>query len=215
MPDFQLSLAIGREGQNARLAARLTGWRIDIHSDAEATERRPRPAADGAPGRATRPSARSRLARGRPVDDGIRCCARSRVPSASRVRIANLHRVPAAGGGHRVAPRRRGAGDSRPADRSAPGHRPRARGRMSCRSSRIRGVGHPAGAHGCIPTRGASISRSGVGRSRGPCGSPARSTRRRCASTSSSGATSGTELSRAKRRPARLVKVSRRAMGTR
>ncbi len=34
--DFQLSLAIGREGQNARLAARLTGWRIDIHSDAEA-----------------------------------------------------------------------------------------------------------------------------------------------------------------------------------
>ncbi|RKN49271.1 transcription termination factor NusA [Micromonospora endolithica] len=35
VPDFQLSLAIGREGQNARLAARLTGWRIDIRSDAE------------------------------------------------------------------------------------------------------------------------------------------------------------------------------------
>ncbi|MDQ6938424.1 MAG: transcription termination factor NusA [Actinomycetota bacterium] len=35
VPDYQLSLAIGREGQNARLAARLTGWRIDIHSDAE------------------------------------------------------------------------------------------------------------------------------------------------------------------------------------
>jgi N utilization substance protein A len=35
VPDFQLSLAIGREGQNARLAARLTGWRIDIHSDSE------------------------------------------------------------------------------------------------------------------------------------------------------------------------------------
>lgn len=33
VPDYQLSLAIGREGQNARLAARLTGWRIDIHSD--------------------------------------------------------------------------------------------------------------------------------------------------------------------------------------
>jgi N utilization substance protein A len=30
VPDFQLSLAIGREGQNARLAARLTGWKIDI-----------------------------------------------------------------------------------------------------------------------------------------------------------------------------------------
>ncbi len=35
VPDYQLSLAIGKEGQNARLAARLTGWRIDIHSDAE------------------------------------------------------------------------------------------------------------------------------------------------------------------------------------
>ena len=33
VPEYQLSLAIGREGQNARLAARLTGWRIDIRSD--------------------------------------------------------------------------------------------------------------------------------------------------------------------------------------
>ncbi|WP_250001687.1 transcription termination factor NusA [Actinoplanes sp. M2I2] len=37
VPDFQLSLAIGREGQNARLAARLTGWRIDIRPDNEPT----------------------------------------------------------------------------------------------------------------------------------------------------------------------------------
>jgi len=35
VPDDQLSLAIGREGQNARLAARLTGWRIDIRSETE------------------------------------------------------------------------------------------------------------------------------------------------------------------------------------
>jgi N utilization substance protein A len=35
VPDYQLSLAIGREGQNARLAARLTGWRIDIRSEAQ------------------------------------------------------------------------------------------------------------------------------------------------------------------------------------
>ena len=34
VPDYQLSLAIGKEGQNARLAARLTGWKIDIRSDA-------------------------------------------------------------------------------------------------------------------------------------------------------------------------------------
>src|SRR5579859_4477480 len=38
VPDYQLSLAIGKEGQNARLAARLTGWRIDIRSDAAAPE---------------------------------------------------------------------------------------------------------------------------------------------------------------------------------
>jgi N utilization substance protein A len=37
VPDFQLSLAIGKEGQNARLAARLTGWRIDIRGDSPAT----------------------------------------------------------------------------------------------------------------------------------------------------------------------------------
>jgi N utilization substance protein A len=45
VPDFQLSLAIGREGQNARLAARLTGYRIDIHSDAEDA---PQPAGESA-----------------------------------------------------------------------------------------------------------------------------------------------------------------------
>ncbi len=43
VPDFQLSLAIGKEGQNARLAARLTGWRIDIRSDA-VPDRPPAPA---------------------------------------------------------------------------------------------------------------------------------------------------------------------------
>ncbi|MBC7348025.1 MAG: transcription termination/antitermination protein NusA [Clostridia bacterium] len=36
VPDYQLSLAIGREGQNARLAARLTGWKIDIKSESQA-----------------------------------------------------------------------------------------------------------------------------------------------------------------------------------
>jgi N utilization substance protein A len=38
VPDYQLSLAIGREGQNARLAARLTGWRIDIKSESQFLE---------------------------------------------------------------------------------------------------------------------------------------------------------------------------------
>ena len=42
VPDYQLSLAIGREGQNVRLAARLTGWRLEITSEAEADEARAR-----------------------------------------------------------------------------------------------------------------------------------------------------------------------------
>ena len=41
VPDYQLSLAIGKEGQNARLAARLTGWRIDIRSDEAPPDPRP------------------------------------------------------------------------------------------------------------------------------------------------------------------------------
>ena len=38
VPDYQLSLAIGKEGQNARLAARMTGWRIDIKSETQVAE---------------------------------------------------------------------------------------------------------------------------------------------------------------------------------
>ena len=37
VPDNQLSLAIGKEGQNARLAAKLTGWKIDIKSQSQAS----------------------------------------------------------------------------------------------------------------------------------------------------------------------------------
>jgi N utilization substance protein A len=60
VPDFQLSLAIGREGQNARLAARLTGARIDIHSDAEDA---------GSSGGATNPAPRGAAPSG---GDGVR-----------------------------------------------------------------------------------------------------------------------------------------------
>ena len=38
VPDYQLSLAIGKRGQNARLAAKLTGWKIDIKSEEDARE---------------------------------------------------------------------------------------------------------------------------------------------------------------------------------
>ncbi|MBQ1094184.1 transcription termination factor NusA [Streptomyces sp. B93] len=57
VPDYQLSLAIGKEGQNARLAARLTGWRIDIRPDTEPDADRP---GDRPAGRSTdRPADRS------------------------------------------------------------------------------------------------------------------------------------------------------------
>ena len=38
VPDYQLSLAIGKEGQNARLAARMTGWRVDIKSETQVAQ---------------------------------------------------------------------------------------------------------------------------------------------------------------------------------
>jgi len=44
VPDYQLSLAIGKEGQNARLAARLTGWRIDIKSETQRFDEQRAPA---------------------------------------------------------------------------------------------------------------------------------------------------------------------------
>jgi N utilization substance protein A len=47
VPDHQLSLAIGKEGQNARLAARLTGWRVDIRSESQLRDEPPAPADDG------------------------------------------------------------------------------------------------------------------------------------------------------------------------
>jgi len=49
VPDYQLSLAIGKEGQNARLAARLTGWRIDIKSETQFAEEGRRAAAASTP----------------------------------------------------------------------------------------------------------------------------------------------------------------------
>jgi N utilization substance protein A len=49
VPDYQLSLAIGKEGQNARLAARLTGWRIDIKSETQVADEARTASASSAP----------------------------------------------------------------------------------------------------------------------------------------------------------------------
>lgn len=48
VPDYQLSLAIGIKGQNARLAAKLTGWKIDIKSESQAEQEYGRPKSTGA-----------------------------------------------------------------------------------------------------------------------------------------------------------------------
>ena len=50
VPDYQLSVAIGKEGQNARLAARLTGWRVDIKSETQLEEEQQRQSEEWAAG---------------------------------------------------------------------------------------------------------------------------------------------------------------------
>jgi len=64
VPDNELSLAIGREGQNARLAAKLTGWRIDIIGATEAAER----AVQRAEAEASRAAARAQISEDMPLE---------------------------------------------------------------------------------------------------------------------------------------------------
>ena len=68
VPDYQLILAIGKEGQNARLAAKLTGWRIDIRADIEAGAPR-----EGPTGATSRPDDRCADRRAAPVDAAGLC----------------------------------------------------------------------------------------------------------------------------------------------
>ena len=70
VPDFQLSLAIGKEGQNARLAARLTGCRIDIRSDAQPDDAAPSPGVGRPPLRSGPPPVRAGSPGGRPSPGG-------------------------------------------------------------------------------------------------------------------------------------------------
>jgi len=70
VPDYQLSLAIGKEGQNARLAARLTGWRIDIRSDAATEPPAGTPATVAAAGAAPGAAASGTAAPGAAVASG-------------------------------------------------------------------------------------------------------------------------------------------------
>ena len=103
VPERMLSLAIGREGQNARLAARLTGWRIDIRSDQPAAE----PAGAGKPGG---PAA----ATAAPVTDPQPPAARSEAPaepSAAEPQPAGAEPETAAAAAPTKKPRKRASGE--------------------------------------------------------------------------------------------------------
>jgi N utilization substance protein A len=89
VPDFQLSLAIGKEGQNARLAARLTGCRIDIRSDAQGDDE----AATPSPG-VGRP----------PLRSGVALPSSGGAPGARGPGAGGRSQPPQ--GGHRPPPRR-------------------------------------------------------------------------------------------------------------
>ena len=72
VPDYQLSLAIGKEGQNARLAARMTGWRIDIRSDTARAGDAPAATPDGRrPGLRGGAAGRNGLVRRPGAADGV------------------------------------------------------------------------------------------------------------------------------------------------
>ena len=97
VPDDQLALAIGKEGLNARLAARLTGWKVDIQSDAEFAQAEAEAAFAGGDG-------------GRGVLRPLRRDPRERqaLPERGAARLALL-RHPRAPGARRARGRRRGA----------------------------------------------------------------------------------------------------------
>ena len=150
VPDFQLSLAIGKEGQNARLAARLTGWRIDIRSDeapAEPADRAGRvPVAPPLERAGTRQPVRLRAAQ------RLDCTAVRDSATHPRMPVQSLSPTrPEAG------PHLRGMSAAGRETRVAASRRRRP-GSTASRSSPIRRDGHPAGARTCTPPPSASSS---------------------------------------------------------
>ena len=92
VPERMLSLAIGREGQNARLAAKLTGWRIDIRSDVSVAEAAKAEAEAEAEGRAEETPLVSAVAEAEPVADevvvAVAAGAESGSPQSEAVEVA-------------------------------------------------------------------------------------------------------------------------------
>ncbi len=145
VPDYQLSLAIGKEGQNARLAARLTGWRIDIKSETQFAEEQraaPKPLQQRKRPPWPRPPAEparrlSRLRRGPRGRSRSRRCSRA-APAGAR---AYMRRLPREGCEADSAPRRSDAGRC---SRGSGGATSRPRGVRASRAW-MRGSGFEAG----------------------------------------------------------------------
>ena len=132
VPDDQLSLAIGREGQNARLAARLTGWRIDIRSETEFAQEEaehgyeeeetcraaaPRSSPTAAAARTPRCRARATAASTRTRRSTTSRATRSpRSPTAARTTLGGRRAAEAAARGRADAGRRSARGSRPPTD---------------------------------------------------------------------------------------------------
>ena len=119
VPDYQYSLAIGKEGQNARLAARLTGWRIDIRPDSPAD------------GTVAQPGGDEPAAGGHPSQPGHDSAAGGRSPQPGH---------DAADGAHPAQPRSGAAGSARTGTRAGGGDYPRA----ARRAGTVPGPARPA-----------------------------------------------------------------------
>ena len=123
VPDYQLSLAIGKEGQNARLSARLTGWRVDIKSETPARrggDLRPAGLGRGRVGRRRRDRRAGVAARrGRPGAKWPRTGRRRRPRLRPRVRCPRAPSPPRAAERRRDGPRRP-TSEEAPAEAGAP-----------------------------------------------------------------------------------------------
>ena len=125
VPERMLSLAIGREGQNARLAARLTGWRIDIRSDVSVAEAKAAADAARAASAAETPAEAPRRGRGAATDGAAKPKRADAEAAASRGRREAAAAPKPADGAEPAKPKRvtKKAAGARPKAAAAAGRR--------------------------------------------------------------------------------------------
>ena len=141
VPDDQLSLAIGKDGLNARLAARLTGWRVDIRSETEFAEEEADDGLRGGGGRrALRRDPRQRQALPERLDPGLALLRPAGPPGARATRRA----IRSAAARPRTSPTwrrlRRGGGSGRARRRPSSEEACGRRGGAGCRGGRVLGT---------------------------------------------------------------------------